>query len=148
MPGLLGVRTAQTALAALACAAPALATPIGLMSAEREARWAGCVTPHEGGPARAIAIWPSEPGFIVEYPGSGCSGWHMPAPLENWVDAHERLTTGPDGAAACMSSGDQVVYTIEDGALRLQFFNDGARSAQAWLTPRPDHPECMEARDQ
>ncbi|MEO1101156.1 MAG: hypothetical protein AAFW65_04855 [Pseudomonadota bacterium] len=132
--------------AALVCAGIASASPIGLMSAERETRWAGCTIP-EDGPARQIAIWPSEPGFIVEYPESGCSGWHMPAPLESWVDANERLTTGPDDAAACEPSGDQVVYTMENNALRLQFFNEGTPVAEARLTPRLDQPGCTERTD-
>lgn len=133
--------------AALACAGIAFANPIGLMSAERETRWAGCVIAQDGA-ERRIAVWPGEPGFIVEYPESGCSGWHMPAALESWVDAHERLTTGPDGPAACVRSGEQVVYTIENGELRLQFFDEGARTGEGRLTPRFDQPDCTETGNQ
>ena len=135
------MKTGFALIAAALSAAQAAASPIGLMMAEREVRWAGCVTSQDG-ETRQINVWPSEPGFIVEYPESGCSGWHMPAALESWVDANERLTQGPHGAAACETSGDQVVYTIEEGVLRLQFFNVGDRSAEARLSARPDQPAC------
>ncbi len=147
MPGLQRVKQTFLIFAALVCAGSVSAAPIDLMTTEKETRWAGCAV-LEDGTTRQIAIWPSEPGFIVEYPESNCSGWHMPASLESWVDANERLTTGPDGGAACESSGDQVVYAVENGELRLQFFNDGEEAAEARLTPRFDQPACTEMTDQ